>query len=89
MTDKENYDVFNLGCGCGYSVIEVLDCFGKACGKKLAYEIGPRRKGDISMLVANVEKAKNMLGWEAKKSVQDMCDSCVNFTKTTLSKHSK
>ena len=87
MTNQYNYDVFNLGSGCGYSVFEVIKCFNNALGHELPFEIAPRREGDMAKLVANVDKAEKKLGWKTRKTLQDMCSSCVNFTKQTLSKH--
>lgn len=87
MTDDYNYDVFNLGSGSGFSVFEVIKCFENALQHKLPFEIAPRREGDMAKLVAKVEKAEKQLGWKTKKTLQDMCDSCVHFTKETLMKH--
>ena len=63
--------VYNLGTGNGYSVLEVIHAFEKACGKKLPYRICPRRAGDIAACYAKAEKAEKELGWKAEK----MCAS--------------
>mmetsp|Transcript_21787 Transcript_21787/g.51737 ORF Transcript_21787/g.51737 Transcript_21787/m.51737 type:complete len:342 (+) Transcript_21787:81-1106(+) len=65
--------VVNLGTGKGNSVLEMLKAMEKACGKTLKHEVGPRREGDVSMLYADVTKARELLGWEAKRSLEDMC----------------
>ncbi len=65
--------VCNLGTGRGYSVLEVISAFEKACGKKLPYEFKPRRAGDIAEVYADPTKAQKELGWEAKYGIEDMC----------------
>mmetsp|Transcript_5035 Transcript_5035/g.10189 ORF Transcript_5035/g.10189 Transcript_5035/m.10189 type:complete len:344 (-) Transcript_5035:2939-3970(-) len=63
----------NLGTGKGNSVLEMLNAMSRACGHQLKYEIAPRRPGDIAVLYADPEFAKQFLGWSAMKSVDDMC----------------
>jgi len=65
--------VFNLGTGKGYSVLEVLHAFEKTIGRAIPYEIGPRRDGDIAVCFAETSKAKKDLGWEAVRSLDQMC----------------
>lgn len=67
--------VYNLGTGVGYSVLEVIQAFEKACNKSLPYKIAPRREGDVGACYASARKAKTELGWQAELSLQDMCDS--------------
>ena len=67
--------VYNLGTGNGYSVLEVIHEFEKACGKKLPYRICPRRAGDIAACYAKAEKAEKELGWKAEKGIEEMCAS--------------
>ena len=66
-------NVYNLGTGNGYSVLEVIRAFGKACGKELPYEIKPRRPGDIAACYAKCDKAKAELGWVAAYGIDEMC----------------
>lgn len=73
LRDKEGVSIYNLGTGCGYSVLQVLHAFEKACGKTLDYEIKPRRAGDIATCYADCTKAKNELGWVAKRGIEEMC----------------
>jgi len=61
-------DVFNVGTGAGRSVLEVIRAVEKVMGKRVPYEIGPRREGDAAVLVANSDKLKQKLGWKAKFS---------------------
>ena len=63
----------NLGTGKGYSVLDMVKAFEKACGKKVPYKIVDRRAGDIATCFADPSFAKEILGWEAKKSIEDMC----------------
>ena len=70
--NQTNCDVFNLGTGDGLTVLEIINAFEKISGVKLNYEIGPRRSGDVVAIYANNDKAKNLLGWTLKYSLQDM-----------------
>lgn len=70
---------YNLGTGNGYSVLDVIHAFEKACGKKLPYAIKPRRAGDIAACYADATKAKNELNWSAKLNIDDMCKSLWNW----------
>ena len=67
--------IYNLGTGKGYSVLDVIHAFEKACGKKLPYKICPRRTGDIAACYANADKAKRDLGWVAERGIDEMCAS--------------
>jgi UDP-glucose 4-epimerase len=73
--NKTNSEVFNLGTGDGYTVLEVIHAFEKASGVKLNYELGPRRAGDVVAIYANNNKAKEELGWNPKYSLEDMMTS--------------
>ena len=73
-------DAYNLGTGKGYSVLDVVAAFEKASGKKVKYQIKPRRPGDIAECYANPEKAKKLLGWEAIYGIEEMCRDSWNFT---------
>lgn len=70
---------YNLGTGKGYSVLEVVHAFERACGKKLPYVIGPRRPGDLPVSFADVSKAKRELGYEARYGIDKMCEDSWNF----------
>ena len=72
---KENpgVKVYNLGTGKGYSVLDVIHAFGKACGKEIPYEIKPRRAGDIATCYSDASLAKKELGWEAQYDIDEMC----------------
>ena len=65
--------IYNLGTGRGYSVLEMIKAFEKACGKTLPYQICPRREGDIGTCYAAPDKAKKELKWEAKFGIEEMC----------------
>ena len=71
--------VYNLGTGIGYSVLEVICAFNKACGKELPYSIKPRRAGDIAGCYANADKALKELGWKAELGIDEMCSSLWNW----------
>lgn len=67
--------IYNLGTGNGYSVLEVITAFEKACGKKLPYRICERRAGDIAECYASPDKAAKDLGWTATRGIDEMCAS--------------
>ena len=69
----------NLGCGRGYSVLEVVKAFEKASGRKVPYQIMPRRDGDIAANWADPQRAFNLLGWKAQRNIDDMCRDSWNF----------
>ena len=78
---KENpgVKVYNLGTGNGYSVLDVIKAFGKACGHDIPYRIKPRRAGDIATCYADASLAKAELGWEAQYGIEDMCADSWNW----------
>lgn len=63
----------NLGRGEGYSVLQVVNAFEKATGVKIPYVIAPRRPGDSDSVFADVSLAREVLGWKAEKTLEDMC----------------
>lgn len=73
-------EAINLGTGAGTSVLEMLHAYEKASGKTLAYEMAPRRAGDIATCFADTAKAERLLGWKAQKNVADMCEDSWRFT---------
>ncbi|MBQ9061745.1 MAG: UDP-glucose 4-epimerase GalE [Eubacterium sp.] len=73
LTAGSGVNVYNLGTGNGYSVLDVIHAFEKACGHELKYEIKPRRPGDIAACYAKCDKAKEELGWEAEFGIEEMC----------------
>lgn len=81
--DKGLY-IYNLGTGVGYSVLDIVKAFEKSTGEKVPYKIAPRRPGDIAMCYANPAKAKSELGWEAAKTIEDMCKDSWNYTKNNI-----
>ncbi|MBE7012034.1 MAG: UDP-glucose 4-epimerase GalE [Ruminococcaceae bacterium] len=74
ISDKVGVVTYNLGTGCGYSVLDMVKAFSKACGKDVAYKIAPRRPGDIAQCYADPKKAKEELGFEATRNLEDMCN---------------
>ena len=66
-------EVYNLGTGKGYSVLDVVKAFEKASGLKINYRIAPRRAGDVACCYADATKAKEVLGWQAQYDFDDMC----------------
>ena len=74
---EQNCGLFicNLGTGKGYSVLDVLRAYEKACGKKLPYVVDPRRPGDIAECYAEPRKAFEEMGWKAELGIEEMCAS--------------
>jgi UDP-glucose 4-epimerase len=79
--EKTNYEAFNIGTGIGYSVLETLKLFEKVSGKKLNYEIGPRREGDIIKIYADTSYANQELGWKAVENLESMLRSSWEWEK--------
>lgn len=79
--EKENKGLFiyNLGTGTGYSVLDMVKAFEKATGKEVPYKIAPRRSGDIATCFADPKKAREELGWEATRTLEDMCRDSWNY----------
>lgn len=71
--EHKGAEIFNLGTGKGTSVLEMIAAFEKVRGIKIPYELAPRRPGDIAECYADCSKAKELLGWEAKYTVEDAC----------------
>lgn len=74
-------DVFNIGTGEPYSVLDLVHAFEKVNGMQLKYEFGPRRDGDLPSVWSEASKAERILGWKAKYSLEDMCRDSWNWQK--------
>ncbi len=79
FAEEPKVRIYNLGTGRGYSVLEVLHAYEKACGKTLPYQIKERRAGDIATNYADASLAKKELGWEATMDLDEMC-RCLLYT---------
>lgn len=77
----EGTEAFNLGTGCGYSVLDVVHAFERASGVKIPYVIDPRRPGDLDLLCSDPKKANEVLGWKAEHNLDDMCRDTWNWQK--------
>jgi UDP-glucose 4-epimerase len=73
LVSKPGVVIYNLGTGRGYSVLEVLHAFEKACGREIPHKIVERRPGDLPVSFAETSKAKRELGWTAKRGLDEMC----------------
>jgi len=78
---KEAYEVFNLGTGTGYSVMDVITSFERVSGLKLNYKVVDRRPGDIEKIWADPSNVNKELGWQAEKSLDEMMLSAWNWEK--------
>lgn len=71
--DEFGIGIFNVGTGVGYSVLDMVKAFEKACGHEIPYKIAPRRSGDVAECYANCDKAAKYLGFKAQFGLEDMC----------------
>lgn len=79
LKEDAGLSIYNLGTGNGYSVLEVIENFEKATGKKIPYSIKPRREGDIPENYANADRAYRELGWKAQYGILEMCSDSWNW----------
>ena len=77
-------EAYNLGTGTGYSVLQIVKAFEDATGVEVKYKIVERRPGDIAICYADPSKAKNELGWEAKRGIEEMCSDSWRFTSKNI-----
>ncbi len=81
INNNSGVEIFNLGTGKGYSVLDIVNAFVDATGMKVPYKIVERRAGDIDSVYSNPEKAKNILGWKAENNLFQMCQDAWNWQK--------
>jgi len=89
LEDHKKVLTVNLGTGNGYSVLDMVKAFEKASGKKVPYTIAPRRAGDIAKCFADPSYAKEILGWEATKDVDEMCEDSWRWQSNNPNGYSK
>ena len=77
--EHKGTEIFNLGTGTGYSVLDIVNAFSKVNNIEIPYEIKPRRAGDIAECFADASKAAEILGWTAEKTLEDMCKDSWNW----------
>lgn len=79
--DHTGCEIFNLGTGVGYSVLDMVRTFAEVNGIEIPYVIDPRRPGDIAVCYADPSKAETLLGWKTEKTLEDMCRDTYRFQK--------
>ena len=79
LKSETGWHAINLGTGQGYSVLDMVHAFEIASGRKVSYRITTRRPGDVAECYANAEKARNLMDWEAQRSLPEMCESTWRF----------
>ena len=79
LAANDGVSIYNLGTGHGYSVLQVVAAFEKACGHKIKYEIKPRRDGDIAQCYCDPSRAERELGWKAEYGIEEMCADSWNW----------
>ncbi|WP_028611929.1 UDP-glucose 4-epimerase GalE [Paenibacillus harenae] len=78
---KTGVEIYNLGTGRGYSVLEMITAFEEASGRRIPYTIADRRPGDIAVCYADTTKANTDLGWTAVRGIEEMCEDCWRWQK--------
>ncbi len=81
LMEHTGTEVFNLGTGTGYSVLDMVHAFEAATGVRIPYEITARRPGDVAVVYADPSKSAEVLGWRAELSLEDMCRDAWNWQK--------
>lgn len=81
MKEGGGVQIYNLGTGKGYSVLEVIKNFEEVSGKKVPYKITSRRKGDVAVIYGDPSKAKEEIGWQAQYGIKEMCRDSWNWQK--------
>lgn len=74
LKDEPAVNIYNLGTGNGYSVLDIVKAFEQASGQKIEYKIAPRRPGDLDVCYSDASKAFNELGWKAERELLEMCE---------------
>lgn len=82
VRESAGLNIYNLGTGKGYSVLDVVKAFEKASGVEIPYKIVPRRAGDIATCYSNPEKALKELGWKAERDIEEMCEDSWRWQST-------
>lgn len=82
QTSNIGFMPINLGSGTGSSVLELIHAFTEVTGQDIPYQFAPRRAGDVAIYCASADKAKALLGWEAKLSIKDMCKDTWHWQST-------
>lgn len=81
IDELKGVEIINLATGNGYSVLDVVHAFEKACGKKIPYQIEERRAGDIDKCFADPSYAKKAIGWKAENGIDEMCQDAWRWQK--------
>lgn len=79
LQGRSGWHCFNLGTGHGHSVLEIVETFERVTGRRVPYLFEPRRPGDVASCYANADKARDLLGWVARRNLADMCASSWKF----------
>ena len=81
LENGSGLNIYNIGTGNGYSVLEMVDAYNKVCGGKVKYKIAPRRAGDVDECYASPKKAEKEIGFKAVHNLTEMCEDSYNFGK--------
>lgn len=87
-TNNKNLEIFNLGTGKGYSVLEIINIFEKATNQKINYTIAERRPGDVEKVFASTKTANDVLGWKAEKTMEETLFTAWNWEKNLMKNRS-
>jgi UDP-glucose 4-epimerase len=79
LKSRPKFEVFNLGTGVSYSVLELIYAYEKVIGRKIQFKFSKRRDGDLPISYASAQKASEVLNWSARKDLYEMCRSAWEF----------
>ena len=82
--NQGSIEIYNLGTGTGYSVLDIVKTFERVNNVKVPYIIAPRRSGDLAQMYSEPTKAEKELNWKANKNLEDMCKDSWNFAKNNM-----
>ena len=85
LSTNQGLNIFNLGTGRGYSVLEMISAFEKASGQQIPYQVVARRAGDVGTSFASVAQASTALKWQVRRDLKDMCESAWKFQQKVAS----
>jgi UDP-glucose 4-epimerase len=81
---KNNYNVYNVGTGIGYSILEIIDCINEHNVSPLTVELHQQRDGDIPICCSNIDKIKNDINWKPYETLNDICKDTINYINKSL-----
>lgn len=88
-SNEKGFFTYNIGTGCGYSVLDMIKAFEQASGKRIRYEYAPKRPGDVAISYSDVSLAAESLGWRSKRGIREMCEDTWRWQKNNPNGYAK